>query len=51
VRALHEILERGRAEEDTSDVHDGSPTQRIAEHVRGWLVQPKRQRSNTLSAA
>src|SRR6185295_9486514 len=32
VRALHEILERGRADDDAADVHDGSPTQRIAEH-------------------
>lgn len=51
VRALHEILERGRSEDESSDGHDGSPTQRIAEHLRGWLVRPKRTRSGTLSGA
>jgi general secretion pathway protein A len=51
VRALHEILERGRTDEDAADVHGGSPTQRIAEHLRGWLVQPKRQRAGTVAAA
>ena len=51
VRALHEILERGRADDDSSDVHDGSPTQRVAEHLRGWLVRPKRQRNDSFSDA
>jgi general secretion pathway protein A len=51
VRALHEILERGRADDESVDGHDGSPTQRIAEHLRAWLVRPKRQRANSLSDA
>ncbi|HEU5297175.1 MAG TPA: XrtA/PEP-CTERM system-associated ATPase [Burkholderiaceae bacterium] len=46
VRALHEILERGRADDEVAEVHDGSPTQRVADHLRGWLFNPtKRQRS------
>lgn len=51
VRALHEILERGRADEEVQDVHDASPTQRIAEHLLSWLVRPKRQSANSLSGA
>jgi UDP-N-acetylglucosamine 2-epimerase (non-hydrolysing) len=51
VRAFHEILERGRADDDPSDVHDGSPTQRVAEHLRGWLVRQRRQRKDSLSGA
>jgi putative secretion ATPase (PEP-CTERM system associated) len=51
VRALHEILERGRADDDAGDGHDASPAQRIAEHLHTWLVQPKRQRASTLSGA
>ena len=51
VRALHEILERGRADDEVADVHDGSPTQRIADHLRSWLFNPKRQRSGHLSGA
>jgi hypothetical protein len=51
VRALHEILERGRTDDDGADVHGGSPTQRIAEHLGGWLVQPKRHRSGTVAGA
>jgi general secretion pathway protein A len=52
VRALHEILERGRSDEDASNASDGgSPTQRIAEHLRTWLKQPKAQRSKVLTGA
>ncbi len=51
VRALHEILERGRTDDDGSDIHGGSPTQRIAEHLSGWLVQPKRRRAGTVAGA
>jgi general secretion pathway protein A len=51
VRALHEILERGRADDEASDVHDGSPTQRIADHLRSWLFNSKRQRISHLSGA
>jgi len=52
VRALHEILERGRADDDGADVHDGSPAQRIAEHLRAWLFSPaRRHRSGQLSGA
>ncbi len=51
VRALHEILERGRADEEAPDVHDASPTQRIADHLNAWLVRPKRQRASSLSGA
>jgi putative secretion ATPase (PEP-CTERM system associated) len=50
VRALHEILERGRADDESAAVHDGSPVQRIADHLRGWL-QPKRQRAALSNAA
>jgi general secretion pathway protein A len=51
VRALHEILERGRADEEVSDMHDASPTQRIAEHLNGWLVRSRRRTAETLSGA
>jgi putative secretion ATPase (PEP-CTERM system associated) len=51
VRALHEILERGRADDEAADVHDGSPTQRVADHLRSWLFNPKRHRSGQLSGA
>jgi UDP-N-acetylglucosamine 2-epimerase len=51
VRALHEILERGRADDDAGGGQDASPAQRIAEHLHAWLLQPKRQRAGTLSGA
>ena len=51
VRALHEVLERGRADDEIADVHDGSPTQRIGDHLRSWLFNPKRQRTGHLSGA
>jgi UDP-N-acetylglucosamine 2-epimerase len=51
VRALHEILERGRADDDSASAHDGSPTQRIGDHLRTWLVNPKRKRTGQLSGA
>jgi general secretion pathway protein A len=41
VRALHEILERGRAEDETMDSGEGSAGTRIAEHLRRWLPQVK----------
>jgi hypothetical protein len=45
VRALHEILERGRTDEESIAVHDGSPTQRIGDHLARWLRVPQpRQR-------
>jgi general secretion pathway protein A len=51
VRALHEILERGRADEESTDVHDASPTQRIADHLYTWLARPKRRKASSLSGA
>jgi general secretion pathway protein A len=51
VRALHEILERGRADEEAPNVHDSSPTQRIADHLHAWLARPIHQRANSLSGA
>jgi putative secretion ATPase (PEP-CTERM system associated) len=51
VRALHEILERGRADDDAGEGQDASPAQRVAEHLHAWLLQPKRQRASTLSGA
>jgi general secretion pathway protein A len=51
VRALHEILERGRPDDESSGVHEGSPTQRIADHLLRWLPAPKpRQRSEASNA-
>jgi UDP-N-acetylglucosamine 2-epimerase len=41
VRALHEILERGRAEDETMDAGEGSAGSRIAEHLQRWLPQVK----------
>jgi putative secretion ATPase (PEP-CTERM system associated) len=51
VRALHEILERGRADDEAGDMQDASASQRIAEHLHTWLVRPKRQRNSTWSGA
>jgi len=51
VRALHEILERGRADDESGDVHDGSPAQRIATHLRGWLIRSKGPATSRLSSA
>jgi putative secretion ATPase (PEP-CTERM system associated) len=52
VRALHEILERGRADDESTNGHDGSPVQRIADHLRRWLNGSSAKRSDpTLSNA
>jgi UDP-N-acetylglucosamine 2-epimerase (non-hydrolysing) len=51
VRALHEILERGRADDESADVHNGSPTQRIADHLQLWLHGTGKKRSGVLSNA
>jgi general secretion pathway protein A len=51
VRALHEILERGRTDEEGPDVHDASPTQRIADHLSTWLARPRRRKASSLSGA
>jgi putative secretion ATPase (PEP-CTERM system associated) len=52
VRALHEILERGRSDDGNSDAQDGgSPTERIAEHLRAWLKQSKRRHAKVLTDA
>jgi general secretion pathway protein A len=51
VRALHEILERGRPDDESLGVHEGSPTQRIADHLLRWLPAPKpKQRSDLTNA-
>jgi UDP-N-acetylglucosamine 2-epimerase len=49
VRALHEILERGRADDEVAEVHDASPTQRVADHLLRWLKGAGRKRSGVLS--
>ena len=52
VRALHEILERGRSDDGSGETQDGgSPTERIAEHLRMWLKQTKRLRAKVLTDA
>lgn len=51
MRALHEILERGRSDGDAAENHEGSPAQRIAEHLRGWLTTPKRKPASEVSGA
>jgi UDP-N-acetylglucosamine 2-epimerase len=37
VRALHEILERGRPEDEVADDAGGAASARILEHLRHWL--------------
>jgi len=51
VRALHEILERGRLDDDARDVHEGSPTQRIADHLQRWLYGSGKKQSVVTSNA
>jgi putative secretion ATPase (PEP-CTERM system associated) len=51
VRALHEILERGRADDEMADDTEGAAATRLVEHLRRWLPTPSvvgpSMRSNT----
>jgi general secretion pathway protein A len=38
VRALHEILERGRPEDEIQDKGEGAAGERVLEHLRRWLI-------------
>jgi UDP-N-acetylglucosamine 2-epimerase len=40
IRALHEILERGRAEDEVVDNSRGAAVARLVEHLRRWLPAP-----------
>jgi UDP-N-acetylglucosamine 2-epimerase (non-hydrolysing) len=40
VRALHEILERGRADDEIVDDTEGAAATRLMEHLRRWLPAP-----------
>lgn len=40
VRALHEILERGRADDEVVDATEGAAAGRLIEHLRRWLPMP-----------
>jgi UDP-N-acetylglucosamine 2-epimerase len=40
VRALHEILERGRADDEVVDATEGAAATRLIEHLRRWLPMP-----------
>jgi UDP-N-acetylglucosamine 2-epimerase len=40
IRALHEILERGRADDEVVDDSNGAATSRLIEHLRRWLPAP-----------
>jgi len=40
IRALHEILERGRADDEVDDDSNGAATTRLIEHLRRWLPVP-----------
>jgi UDP-N-acetylglucosamine 2-epimerase len=40
IRALHEILERGRADDETVDSAGGAAATRLVEHLRRWLPAP-----------
>lgn len=50
VRALHEILERGRAEDEVHE-QEGSAGVRITEHLKRWLPSPKAKRKPEASDA
>jgi len=50
-RALHEILERGRADDESPDAREGSPSQRIGEHLQRWLQADPPKRKGTVSSA
>jgi len=40
IRALHEILERGRADDEVVDDTSGAATGRLIDHLRRWLPSP-----------
>jgi UDP-N-acetylglucosamine 2-epimerase len=51
VRALHEILERGRSDDEQGGAREGSPTERIVDHLLRWLpVSKPKQRSDLTDA-
>jgi UDP-N-acetylglucosamine 2-epimerase len=51
IRALHEILERGRADDERADDAGGAPATRLIEHLRRWLPAPiAKGQSNRLSS-
>lgn len=51
VRALHEILERGRAEDEVVDETEGAAASRLIEHLRRWLPLPSARASGRVSSA
>jgi len=40
IRALHEILERGRGDDEVVDDTSGAAATRLIEHLRRWLPEP-----------
>jgi len=48
MRALHEILERGRTDDEMVDDAEGAAATRLLEHMRRWLPPPRRALSNRL---
>ncbi|MFO1217384.1 MAG: XrtA/PEP-CTERM system-associated ATPase [Burkholderiaceae bacterium] len=51
VRALHEILERGRADDEVVDATEGAAATRLVEHLRRWLPMPSMRSLAKPSAA
>ena len=51
IRALHEILERGRVDDEVVDDSNGAATTRLIEHLRRWLPEPRAKASNVRSNA
>jgi len=51
VRALHEILERGRADDEVVNDSEGAAASRLIEHLRRWLPMPTARASGRLSSA
>lgn len=49
MRALHEILERGRADDEVVDDTEGAAASRLLEHMRRWLPPARRSRSSRVS--
>lgn len=46
MRALHEILERGRADDEVVDDSEGAAAARLLEHMRRWLPPTQRTQAN-----